>query len=256
ILAWLANEIALAWIHERVPTDSPPLPDLFFSIFPEVDGSIRIAEYAMLILVSNALIVIVLHRHRWHVARRVFFCVSVAYFFRAFAITIFQPPVPSTHTFCAAKSTGGSAIIWARVSKMFWAAGIEQLRPRELCGDLIVSGHTVTILMAFQTFRQYAPKKFQSLSIIYFILAHLALISLLLNRKHYTIDVVFGYLVATRVFTEYHSVANSFHDGNLSRNPLSSFLWTRLIPYLERDVSPKVFNILEFPYDCLPSFGR
>uniref|UniRef100_A0A0M3HEZ1 Uncharacterized protein n=1 Tax=Ascaris lumbricoides TaxID=6252 RepID=A0A0M3HEZ1_ASCLU len=34
--AWLANEIALAWIHERVPRDSAPLPDLWFSIFPEV----------------------------------------------------------------------------------------------------------------------------------------------------------------------------------------------------------------------------
>ncbi|KAF8360847.1 hypothetical protein PRIPAC_87770 [Pristionchus pacificus] len=258
ILAWLANEISLAWIHERVPRESPPLPDLFFSIFPEIDGSIRIAEYSMLILLSNALMVIFLHRHRWHVARRVFFCVSIAYFFRAFAITIFQPPVPSSHTYCAPKSSGGSSIIWQRVTKMFWAAGIEQLRPRELCGDLIVSGHTLTIFMALQSFRQYAPKKLQCLSIIYSFLAHIALIAILLNRKHYTIDVVFGYLVSTRVFTEYHSVAISYHDGNLSRNPLSSFLWTNLIPYLERDVPPPHLfsNQLECPSDCLPLFGR
>ncbi|GMT15016.1 hypothetical protein PFISCL1PPCAC_6313, partial [Pristionchus fissidentatus] len=258
ILGWLANEIALAWIHERVPRDSPPLPDLFFSFFPEIDGSIRIAEYSMLILLSNALIVIFLHRHRWHVARRVFFCVSIAYFFRAFAITIFQPPVPSTHTFCAPKSSSDSSLIFNRVSKMFWSAGIEQLRPRELCGDLIVSGHTLTIFIALQTFQQYAPKKLQCLTVIYSVLAYIALFAILLNRKHYTIDVVFGYMVATRIFTEYHSAAISFHDGSLSRNPLSSFLWLRFIPYLESDSPPLhlLSNQLDCPSDCLPSFTR
>uniref|UniRef100_A0A1I7X6G3 PAP2_C domain-containing protein n=1 Tax=Heterorhabditis bacteriophora TaxID=37862 RepID=A0A1I7X6G3_HETBA len=34
-----------------------------------------------------------------------------------------------------------------------------QLRPRELCGDLIVSGHTLTIFTAFFSFKYYAPKK-------------------------------------------------------------------------------------------------
>lgn len=36
----------------------------------QIDGSIRIAEYSMLILLSNALMVIFLHRHRWHVRKR------------------------------------------------------------------------------------------------------------------------------------------------------------------------------------------
>ncbi|GMR36875.1 hypothetical protein PMAYCL1PPCAC_07070, partial [Pristionchus mayeri] len=258
ILAWLANEVALASIHERVPRESPPLPDLFFDFFPEIEGSIRIAEYSMLILLSNALMVIFLHRHRWHVTRRVFFCVSLSYFFRAFAISIFQPPVPSSLTYCAPKQNGGSTIVWNRVLNMFWAAGIEQLRPRELCGDLIVSGHTLTIFISLQSFQQYAPKKLQCLSLLYSILAYIALLAILLNRKHYSIDVVFGYLVATRVWTEYHSCVISYHDGNLSRNPLSSFLWTRVIPYLEKDVPPPhhFSNQLECPSDCLPSMGR
>lgn len=36
----------------------------------QIDGSIRIAEYSMLILLSNALMVIFLHRHRWHVRNK------------------------------------------------------------------------------------------------------------------------------------------------------------------------------------------
>ncbi|KAK6011946.1 hypothetical protein OSTOST_22955, partial [Ostertagia ostertagi] len=56
-IGWTLNEVALAWIHERVPRDTPPLPDLWFSWFPEVRGAIRITEYIMIILVVNAVVV-------------------------------------------------------------------------------------------------------------------------------------------------------------------------------------------------------
>ncbi|KAK6012329.1 hypothetical protein OSTOST_22525, partial [Ostertagia ostertagi] len=55
-IGWTLNEVALAWIHERVPRDTPPLPDLWFSWFPEVRGAIRITEYIMIILVVNAVV--------------------------------------------------------------------------------------------------------------------------------------------------------------------------------------------------------
>ncbi|RCN35048.1 hypothetical protein ANCCAN_19105 [Ancylostoma caninum] len=75
---------------------------------------------------------------------------------------------------------------------MFWSAGIEQLRPRELCGDLIVSGHTLTIFTSFYAFKYYAPKKLKPLSYMLNMLAFMAVIAILFARKHYTIDVVLG----------------------------------------------------------------
>ncbi|EYC04177.1 hypothetical protein Y032_0089g2264 [Ancylostoma ceylanicum] len=191
-VGWLLNEVALAWIHERVPRDTPPLPDLWFSWFPEVRGAIRITEYIMLILVVNTLVIIVTHQHRWVVSRRVFFCAALSYCFRALCITIFQVPVPSVHTYCAPKTNGSFYIVSARVARMFWSAGIEQLRPRELCGDLIVSGHTVTIFTSFYAFKYYAPKKLKPLSYMLNMLAFMAVIAILFARKHYTIDVVLG----------------------------------------------------------------
>lgn len=104
-MGWLANEVSLAWIHERVPRETAPLPDLWFSFFPEVPlfqiefpsrpyfqvtGAIRVTEYIMLILCVNAFIIIICHQHRWIVARRVFFCAGLAYLFRALCITIIQ----------------------------------------------------------------------------------------------------------------------------------------------------------------------
>lgn len=73
----------------------------------------------------------------------------------------FQVPVPSINTYCAPKSNSSLELVAGRVVKMFWSAGIEQLRPRELCGDLIVSGHTLTIFTAFLVFKTYAPQRLQ-----------------------------------------------------------------------------------------------
>ncbi|CDH93085.1 Sphingomyelin synthase-related 2 [Caenorhabditis elegans] len=243
-VGWLSNEVALAWVHERVPDDYHPLPDLFFSHFPEIRGAIRIAEYIMMILLISALLVMFTHQHRWIVIRRVFFCIAMAYSFRALCVTIFQVPVPSINTYCAPKSNSSLELVAGRVVKMFWSAGIEQLRPRELCGDLIVSGHTLTIFTAFLVFKTYAPQRLQPLSHIYHVLAFTALFSILLARKHYMIDIVLGYTVSTRIFMEYHALAASYHNRTFETNPLAWSFWSFFIPIFECDAPANMHNHL------------
>ncbi|VDM40777.1 unnamed protein product [Toxocara canis] len=294
--AWLANEIALAWIHERVPRDSPPLPDLWFSIFPEdgdgrnpdrllkiekdglgvnhsivynaatklriasfgafssamVTGAIRITEAIMLTIIVSAVIVIVCHQHRWIVTRRVFFCVALCYTFRAICITIFQVPVPSVQTYCAPKTDGSLQVIVKRVLKIAWSAGIEELRARELCGDLIISGHTISLFNAVFAFKQYAPRKLNLLAHLYSVAAVVAVVCILLARKHYTIDVVLGYLVSSRTFWTYHSLQNSYHNDKMEKNALSQSCWSWVVPYFEKDAPPPhlFLNRLVWPSSC------
>ncbi|CAJ0931909.1 unnamed protein product, partial [Mesorhabditis belari] len=232
---WLLNEVSLAWIHERVPRNVDPLPDLWFSWFPEVQGAIRITEYIMLILVINAMVIVVCHQYRWIVARRVFLCAGLSYVFRAFCVTIFQVPVPSVNTYCAPKTAGGFDIVAAR-----------------LCGDLIVSGHTLTIFTALFTFKHYAPKKLKPIGILFHILAFCAIAAILMARKHYMIDVILGYTVSSRLFMEYHALALSYHENSFDRNILSWSFWSSIVPYFERDAPPPhVFhNRLEWPSSC------
>ncbi|PAV71220.1 hypothetical protein WR25_01139 [Diploscapter pachys] len=212
----------------------------------------------MLILLVNALIVTFGHQHRWIVARRVFFCAALSYCFRALCITIFQVPVPSVHTYCAPKTNGTVDIVAARVARMFWSAGIEQLRPRELCGDLIVSGHTLTIFTAFLTFKYYSPKKLKPLVYLYHLLACLAIVSILMARKHYMIDVVLGYTVSTRIFMEYHSLMVSYHDNSMEKNILSWSIWSGVVPFFERDAPPPhaFHNHIEWPSSCPQKIRR
>lgn len=42
IFAMLCNNVSLAWIHERVPIDADPLPDIWFTFFPEYTPAIKV----------------------------------------------------------------------------------------------------------------------------------------------------------------------------------------------------------------------
>lgn len=159
--------------------------------------------------------------------------------------------MPSKNTYCAPQQPDRSVITVAdRIIRTFWSAGIEQLRTRELCGDLIVSGHTLSLFTAVLTFRQYSPRRLTYLGIsafklainllgyVYQGLSYFALICILLARKHYSIDVLLGYMVATRIFWTYHSLQYSFHHGEFDRNALSNSCWAWVVTIFEADAPP------------------
>ncbi|CAD5211054.1 unnamed protein product [Bursaphelenchus okinawaensis] len=258
ILAAVLNELVLAWVHDHVPRSIDPLPDTFFRIFPEVPEVMFIAEYIMLLLTLSGIAILILHQHRWIVIRRVMFCTGLCYTFRAFCIFLFQVPVPSVNTYCAPQVNTSANIIFERIMGIFWSAGIEQLRPRTLCGDLIVSGHTITIFISAMVVKTYAPRKLVIVGFVYQALAFVALICILLARKHYSIDVVAAYMITTRTFWEYHSLAMSYQDGNMERNMLSQSSWSPLIKYLEADAPPAhlFLNVLEWPSSCPQKIRR
>ncbi|MCP9261222.1 Sphingomyelin synthase-related 2 [Dirofilaria immitis] len=239
ILAWFANELALAWAHDRIPRDDvSPLPDLWFSLFPEITNSIIITELIMIIVLMMSFIVMFCHQYRWIIIRRV--------------------PVPSRKTYCAPKSNGNINIIITRILTTFWSAGIEQLRSRELCGDLIISGHTISLFMATLILKQYCPKKFYYLAKLSYRATFIAVPCILLARKHYTIDVVLAYCLTTRIFWTYHSLSNSYHQGEFDQIPLNQSFWAFMIPYLEADAPPPQYfqNLWNWPSSCLQHFRK
>ncbi|KAL3994194.1 PAP2 C-terminal family protein [Acanthocheilonema viteae] len=258
-LAWLANELALAWAHDRIPRDGiRPLPDLWFSLFPEITNSILITELIMIALLVTLFIVMFCHQYRWIVIRRVFFCAAVCYTFRAFCIVIFQVPVPSEKTYCAPKSNGSLNVIISRMLKTFWSAGIEQLRSRELCGDLIVSGHTISLFMVALALKQYCPKKLYCLAQLCYCATFIAVPCILLARKHYTIDVVLAYYLTTRIFWTYHSLSHCYHQGDFDQIPLKQSIWAFMVPYLEEDAPPPQYfqNRWKWPSNCQQYFRK
>ncbi len=250
LVVCVLNDVALAWIHERVPRghNGQPLPDLWFSIFPEIPQTIVVSEVILLLLSCATLLLVLLHQHRWITVRRLFLIAAICYASRAICITVVQVPVPSQNTFCAEKANESSfALVFRRVIGTLSGLGMDLYRRRVLCGDLILSGHTVTLLLSHLTISHYAPRRFASiLSVICACLVLIALICILLSRKHYLIDVILGYYLTTRVFWTYHSLLSD------SQSPLNAVWWSSLLRYFESDAPPPSLwhNRLQLPSIC------
>lgn len=58
------NFLVIAIIHERVPRDQPPLPDIGFDLFPAFDGALNMVEYIIIVQVGSAAVLLFLHRYR------------------------------------------------------------------------------------------------------------------------------------------------------------------------------------------------
>lgn len=242
-VAWLANDIALAWIHERVPYESEPLPDIWFSIFPEYTPAIKITELLIFLSLFFAFTVVLLHQHRWIIFRRIFFIAALCYFGRSICISVTQVPVPSRNTYCGPRANETSLYLVAkRVAWTFSGFGLDMYHKRVLCGDLIYSGHTTVLMLGYLIVRQYLPDKWVWLSYFSKAVAYAGMICILMARKHYTLDVIIAYWIATRIFWMYHSLADTKRAD--TKNSLFELYWYPIFLFMESDVPPNLPNRL------------
>lgn len=249
--AWLMNDVVLAWVHERVPYHSDPLPDIWFSIFPEYQPAIKLTEALLIISLLFAVATMIFHRHRWLVTRRVFFISALCYFGRAFCITLTQVPVPSRLTYCAPRANDTSAaLIFKRVAGTLSGLGMDTLTaPRELCGDLIYSGHTTILCLCYLTVSRYAPRSIRFLRYLSQAMALIGVIGILIARKHYTLDVVLAYYITTRIYWIYHTLADNksaFFATKRSgaKTDVANVFWAPILRFMESDAPQHVLPIV------------
>ena len=82
-----------------------------------------------------------------------------------------------------------------------------------------------------------SPKGFSLLHWFSFFLFLTGISALLLGRGHYSIDVLLGYWVTTRVWAMYHTLANNTMLKTIDRhNNLQTLWWWRVFIFLERNV--------------------
>src|SRR5699024_7559613 len=78
------------------------------------------------------------------------------------------------------------------------------------CGDYIFSGHTVCLVITYLFLNEYWLRSKRSkiwrftIRAAYFLLVCTGLVCILVARGHYSVDIVIGYLLASRVFFIYH----------------------------------------------------
>ncbi|BES87702.1 Phosphatidylcholine ceramide cholinephosphotransferase [Nesidiocoris tenuis] len=240
---------SLALTHERVPDKDvvPPLPDFVLDNITSIPWALDASEIIIMISTNVTFLVILLHKHRFIVFRRVFLMVALLYFMRSITMFVTVLPVSNPNYYCSPKANSTSFVIIAkRVFTLMSGFGLSINGKHTYCGDFIYSGHTVVLVICYLIITEYSPKRLYLLHWGSFAASFMGIVFVLLSRGHYTVDVLIAYYVTTRVFYIYHTLANHKKLKQATAdNLLSRVLWFRLFLYFEGNVGgpvPRQYN--------------
>lgn len=245
LFSFILTLTSLVLTHERLPKrEYAPLPDVVLDNLEPFDWALDLSEYIILVSTNTTIVILLFHRHRFIVFRRLFLIVAVLYFYRAITMYITVLPIASKSYHCDPKSghlTFMELII--RVLKLMSGLGLSMNGKHVYCGDFIYSGHTVTLILTYLLVAEYTSERFWLLHCVYWFLAGLGIVFLEFAHGHYSIDVVVAYYITTRVFWTYHTLANNMElKEKTERNYYSREWWFRIFQYFERNVGGQVPN--------------
>jgi len=250
----VATTVSLIITNESVPED-PSLPDKILDQVMYWSPGVVVSETIMGLAMLTAFIVVMLHRHRSIILRRVFFIVGMMYFYRAVTMSITILPKPDQHWACPKQNTSLTIQeIWSKLTRVAGDGGISLGDKQQFCGDYIFSGHTMILIIAYLIVNQYSPYGFSLLHWFSYVLFLTGISALLLGRGHYSIDVLIGYWVTTRLWAMYHTLSNTSILKTKNRhNTLQTLWWWRVFIFLEGNVPGPIPQEYSLP---VPSFVR
>ena len=198
-----------------------PLHDRGFTIFPDLTGmrswlpDIFLTSLLGLTVLFN---VFWIHKPRMEyqgfvVARRMLWMQVTLYFFRTWSFLV--TTVPSPLRGCTGKYLPNNAAPREMVPGYLKLIGQMATGSVTACTDNIYSGHTSLITILVMTFIMYSGINWLK---VYAILhGTVALMTILITRLHYTVDVYIALLVASFIFLNYHFLLIIFLQGRIER---------------------------------------
>jgi shingomyelin synthase len=236
VFAWVATTTSLALTHERVP-EYKPLPDVILDNIKYQSWGLDASEIVIMVATLMAFAVSLFHKHRFIVLRRIFLLVGIHYYYRALTMYVTALPKPNEQYQCAPKTGNDTTplIIFQRVLKLLSGMGLSINGKHVYCGDYIYSGHTMTLIMTYLVIKEYSPRRWFLFHWFSLGVTTLGIVTLLLSRGHYSIDVVIAYWITTRLWWMYHTLANHevLKSADNSENYLNKIWWWYIFNYFE-----------------------
>jgi len=206
---FLVTSLSLAFTHDRHP-GIEPLPDVVLDNIKYQSWGLDVSEYLLMISTLTAILVVLLHKHRMIILRRIWLLLGILYYYRAMTFFVTVLPKADEEYECAPISNQTSAMEYIkRVITISSGGGLSINGNHIYCGDYIFSGHTMTLTMGYLAIKQYSPRRFVLLHWLSFLTSLCGVVFLLLARGHYTIDVILAYYVTTRLWWSYHTLAHN-----------------------------------------------
>ncbi len=171
----VCTAVALALVHEVRPKTGP-LPDQFLDRVVYQRWGLSACEHLIQLQTVAAAMVLVFHKHRFIVVRRVFLMIGTLYLYRALTMWVTALPLADPTYTCAPtynethpNETIPSSEVANRAFKIITGFGLSINGQHVYCGDYIFSGHTMSILMGHLIVRECKWTQFDINSSILFV---------------------------------------------------------------------------------------
>lgn len=246
------NMMSLSLVHERLPdrNTTAPLTDIILDNIAARDWGLAVSEYLIMISTTVAMLVVVFHKHRFIVARRLFLIIGLLYLYRSVTMFVTVVPVSSKTYYCSPKSNNTTPLlVLKRMFYLISGFGLSINGKHTYCGDYIYSGHTMVLVLSYLIVAEYSPRKLWPMHWAMWGSALLGVSFVLLAHGHYTVDVVIAYYVTTRLFWTFHSLLVTPHRAGNGHSPymIQREWWYWLFTYLERNVRGPVPRRYDWP---------
>ncbi|CAJ0574966.1 unnamed protein product, partial [Mesorhabditis spiculigera] len=237
-LAAFMNFFLLTVIHDIVPRE--PLPDIVFLAIPQQRWAWSFGDVLSTVSSVMAFTVVLLHRDRVVVLRRMFVLGAILYGLRAviLGVTYLPPSFHNRDQICQPQ-VNRTALSGMEIATRFLTyvvtLGLTSGQDKILCGDLMFSGHTVVLTIMYFVQLQYTPRGLVILRYIAAPITFLGIAALVVSGGHYTMDVLIAYWLTSHVFWGYHQMFELPKEKR-PHAPMSRLWWFWMCNWLESDV--------------------
>jgi len=235
-------------VDERLPDPKkfPPLPDLVLDNVKQIPWAFAVTEKIIVIEMATLISILVLHRHRLIIIRRLFAIAAALYFLRSLTMVFTSLPVATEKTDCRPEKLISFAARLKKATLIFVGQGMSSFGVKT-CGDYLYSGHTCTLVLATHFINEYSPRSYRLLHFLSWIMAITGMLCILASHQHYSIDILIAWVLSSRLFIYYHTLANNRTYFQRDKNRMR--IWFPFFTYFEENVKQAIPN--EY---CLPTF--
>lgn len=248
IISVLSNSIAIQYTTERIVqnhlfSNKTKLPDIFLDVIQPDFTFFSATEFILGFLGIASFINLFFFQNQWIILKRYAVCFAISYTIRVLLFTVTILPVPHTYTGCPYEN---NVLHWYILKPLYRMLTLGMTGSNLGCGDYIYSGHTSSLTFLCFFGRDYFYFKSKIISFLLWMINFIGMIFIIKSHIHYTVDVILGFIVATMIYSSYHSfilmvkirntdsLSNSNcmnFDGILQFNRIYAFFEKSAIPY-------------------------
>lgn len=251
--------LSMTIAHARLPDRDtfPPLPDVLLDNIPLIPRAFEVCEWIAAIWCTFFFIMLVFHRHRVIIFRRI--CVVAGTLFLLRSVTMFATSmsVPGEHLECKELQIDSTDVEQILQHAWFITKGLGMsINGVRTCGDYMFSGHTLILTIVNYAMLEYTPYHWRGFHILSWLANVFGMFFILAAHEHYSIDVIISFYISSRLFQYYHTVVNAApRKGAESHQKLVTFDYF-VFSYMEEDIHGVVPNDYEWPWEAIRNFIR